>query len=351
MNSHQLIIMDKNTNRVVYLDVIRVLSCILIVLMHSPHRDGGAPGYVIAPIYFITAAGLCLFFMVSGALLLPVKTDTFSFLRKRLRKILPPLLFWTLFYLCVSVAYGDKTWGEVCYSLVSIPFSRQGHGVLWFLYVLIGLYLLSPFISPMLQKATKKELHFYLLLWGISLCYPLLNSFVELTTDTYGILYYFSGFLGYYVLGFYLHTYQSRISKGVLSVLIIVPLALYAISNATGFNKQINGFFWYEGLMVAMMCVALYCGVRMLVDRFTYFFGGKFLTLLSNCAFGVYLMHIFIIDRLFGKSFYVVHTIGGFGQILITWIGTLIICFFATWVISYLPFSEYIIGFTSRKKK
>ena len=338
------------SNRIVYLDLIRVLSCMLIVLMHSPHAEGGAPGYIVVPIYFITAAGLCLFFMVSGTLLLPVKTDTFTFLKKRMGKILVPLLFWTLFYMGVSLAFGEKTWGEVGHNLLSIPFTRQGHGVLWFLYVLIGLYLLSPIISPMLQKASKKELQFYLLLWGITLCYPLLAPFVELTTDTYGILYYFSGFIGYFVLGYYLHNYKPKMRKWGVAVLIMIPIAMFVAFNAVGAYKQFSELFWYEGLMVAMLCVAFFCGAKIITDKFPRIGGGKFLTVLSNCTFGVYLMHVFIFTRLFGNSDFVVHSIGGVGQILITWTGTLILSFVITWLISNLPYSEYIIGFTSRQK-
>lgn len=339
------------SNRIVYLDLIRVLSCMMIVLMHSPHAEGGAPGYIVVPIYFITAAGLCLFFMVSGALLLPVKTDTFSFLKKRMGKILVPLLFWTLFYLGVSLAFGEKTWSEVGHNILSIPFTRQGHGVLWFLYVLIGLYLLSPIISPMLQKATKKELKFYLLIWGITLCYPLLAPFIEITTDIYGILYYFSGFLGYFVLGYYLHAYKPRLSKWGLALLVIIPLLSFACYKIFDTDKLFSGLFWYDGLMVAMLCVAFFCGAKIIPDKFPRIGGGRFLTVLSNCTFGVYLMHIFIVTRLFGNSDFVVHTVGGVGQILITWIGTLTLSFALTWAISYLPYSEYIIGFTSRKKK
>ena len=139
--------------RIIYLDVIRILACCMIVLMHSPHPKAGNPGALFVPLSFITAAGIGLFFMVSGALLLPIKTDTSSFLKKRFGKIVGPLLFWTLFYIGVSIISREKPVSSLPYALASIPFSKQGHGVLWFLYTLAGLYLLSPIISPFLEKA------------------------------------------------------------------------------------------------------------------------------------------------------------------------------------------------------
>ena len=67
--------------RILYLDVIRIIACCMIVLMHSPHPQAGNPNYVVVLISFMTAAGIGLFFMVSGALLLPVEMPTMEFLR------------------------------------------------------------------------------------------------------------------------------------------------------------------------------------------------------------------------------------------------------------------------------
>lgn len=338
--------------RIVYLDVIRVFSCIMIVLMHSPQRDTDAPAYIQAPLYFITASGLCLFFMVSGALLLPAKTDTFTFLKRRLGKVIGPLLFWTLFYIAINLFTGEATWNDTLHSLISFPFTRQGHGVLWFLYVLIGLYLLSPVISPMLQKASQKEIQFYLLLWGIAMCYPILAPFVQLTVNTYGILYYFSGFAGYFVLGYYLHTYNHQIGMGGIAVLFVLPILAFIACYGTGLNKMFHDAFWYEGIAVALMCVAWFLALRKwMMNRNLSLGGGKILTTLSNCTFGVYLMQVFVLRQILWHFDFVVHGLGYIGQILITWIGALVICFALTWVISYLPYSDYIIGFTNRKRK
>ena len=41
--------------------------------------------------------GIGMFFMVSGALLLPIKISTKQFLHRRLKKIVGPILFWTFF--------------------------------------------------------------------------------------------------------------------------------------------------------------------------------------------------------------------------------------------------------------
>ena len=334
--------------RIVYLDVLRVLACCMIVLMHSPHPDAGIPGYFLTPIGFLTGTGIGLFFMVSGALLLPVQTDTSYFLKRRLGKIIFPLLFWTLFYLAVSWILGERDTIKILHSIASIPFSAQGHGVLWFMYTLTGLYLLAPIISPMLQKSNRKEIRFYLILWAVTLCYPWLAKVVDVNRGTTGILYYFTGYAGYFVLGYYMHTYCPKIRGWLIPLLFILPYIALALYYYYGKQGDFYDLFWYESIMLVMMCVGIFYVIRYLSERYLNI--GGVITVLSNCSFGVYLMHIFIMQRVIWHSDFIVCHIGGLGQWFITWVLTLVLSFALTWAISYLPFAEYIIGYKHKRK-
>lgn len=145
-------------------DILRVFACLLIVCMHAPVPSEQANGLFLSTLSYFTAPGIGLFFMLSGALLLPLKTDTFTFLKKRISKVVFPTLFWTLFYLGANVILRGETIDIT--KILSIPFSTQGNPVLWFMYTLIGLYLLSPILSRWLTNSSKKEVVFYLGLWG-----------------------------------------------------------------------------------------------------------------------------------------------------------------------------------------
>ena len=90
-----------------------------------------------------------------------------------------PTLVWTLFYIAVKYCDGDVTIGGICKSLFSMPFSAQGHGVLWFMYTLMGLYVITPILHAWLRSASERDVRFYLLLWLITLCYPVLRMWVE----------------------------------------------------------------------------------------------------------------------------------------------------------------------------
>lgn len=80
------------------LDLVRILACFMVVLMHSPMQTENANGLLLSSLSYFTAPCIGLFFMVSGALLLPQpsiliyyanaysESSTLTFLKKRLKK-------------------------------------------------------------------------------------------------------------------------------------------------------------------------------------------------------------------------------------------------------------------------
>ena len=343
--------------RILYLDVIRIIACCMIVLMHSPHPQAGNPNYVVVLISFLSAACLCLFFMVSGALLLPVEMPTFEFLRKRIGKVVFPTLFWVLFYLAVQYFWNEKSLSEIGRAMFSIPFSPQGNGVLWFMYTLIGLYLLAPVISPFLARSSEKEIRFYLILWCVTLCYPWLKDWLGINEAPTGILYYFTGYVGYFVLGYYMKTYEHKIHPIISLLLIVVPVIALAVYVYTGHEHwQSSGRFWYLSIFVLIMSIGWFNLIRSICDKLNNWLMEKqsrynFLVTFSNCSFGIYLIHIFIMRYILWHIDFIVFGLGGIGQIVMTWLLTISISFLLTYAISYLPFSEYIIGFHHKQKK
>lgn len=144
------------------LDILRILAIAMIVLMHSPLPDGGAPGWLLSGISYLTVSSIGLFFMVSGALLLRNNLTQGDFLKRRFSKVLWPTLVWTIFYLALKFYDAHHTASEVIREVLSIPFAAQGHGVLWFMYTLAGLYLLTPILSRWLHQASRNGMSAFL---------------------------------------------------------------------------------------------------------------------------------------------------------------------------------------------
>lgn len=242
------------------LDLLRIVACVMVVVMHSPIPSDNSDGIILSSLSYFTAPCIGLFFMVSGALILPPPIASESntalpFLRKRLKRVLMPTLVWTLFYIAVKWFDGNMTPCEVLTSILSIPFSAQGHGVLWFMYTLMGLYLITPILHAWLRNASEREIRFYLLLWIVAMCYPLLQMFVKVNDTSTGILYYFSGYVGYFVLGYWLQCYGEQLSYKVAALLMCISIAAPIVVKLINIEVDFYSLFWYLSVFVAIQCV------------------------------------------------------------------------------------------------
>ena len=53
------------------LDLLRIVACVMVVMMHSPIPSDNSDGIILSSLSYFTAPCIGLFFMVSGALILP----------------------------------------------------------------------------------------------------------------------------------------------------------------------------------------------------------------------------------------------------------------------------------------
>lgn len=326
-------------------DIMRVLACIMIICMHAPMPNLNANGIILSTISYFTAPGLCLFFVISGSLLLPIKTDTTTFLKKRLGKVIMPTLVFTILYIILNCINGEQQ--NILRTICSIPFSAQGHGVLWFMYTLIGLYLVAPIISKWLDSASKREVELYLLLWVITLCFPILKLFVGINEGNTGVLYYFSGYIGYFILGYYLKKYPESISLKKLIIpdiiAIIAPIAFKVMHIEIDFYSM----FWYLSIFVTLLCTTIY----VLISKIKIKKGGGIVELISNLSFGIYLIHIAVMRFFIWELDFIINI----NNYILQWIMvvglTFVISCSIAYVISLLPFGDYIIGYKKQNRK
>lgn len=327
-----------------YLDVIRTIACMMVIIMHAPIPGVGAEshGPFLVLISYLTTPCVPLFFMVSGSLLLPCQKEVtaINYFKKRIGKVAGPTIAFSLFYMAINES---TNWSI---SILSIPFSIQGHGILWFMYTLVGLYLLVPIISPWIKQASKRELEIYLLLWIITQCYPYLSLFLEVNSSNTGILYYFTGYADYFLLGYYLNHYPISLKWLLPLAIFMLPLPL--LNKIFDWDLDFHSAFWYLSAPVTIMTAAWFAGLKKLCKSLVF---NKNLSILSNLSFGIYLIHIFIMRTLLW-NWKVIEGIQNYylqmaTVTVLTFIGSYAVCR----IISYMPYSQYVIGYTARNKK
>lgn len=268
-------------NRTIWLDVVRIVACFLVCTIHSP-MPNGRHSLCLSLCNYLSAPCIGLFFMVSGALLFPVRQPLRLFLKKRLFRILFPLFVWS----CVSVAthylLGDISGETAIRKILCIPFSPVD-GVYWFLYAILGLYLFAPLISPALENLAHAK--YLLLLWGITLVMPYVNGWIPGTWDLNGnvrhVLGSFSGYLGYMVLGYYLRYMPiswnhllARFYAPGLVLAILIPAYFINGRHASVTNDMLYGYLTINVAALAFIYFTLIMGVSTISCARLMFRGG-----------------------------------------------------------------------------
>ena len=209
----------------------------------------------------------------------------------------------------------------------------------------MGLYLIAPILSRWVQKASCRDLEFYLVLWAVSLCYPLLRSIMDINVSQTGILYYLSGYVGYFILGYYLKTYPDRIPFKWLLPFVMVAIVVPIYCKVKMIPVDFYSVFWYLSIFVSILCVFIW---RLVMLLFPEREGGRgsspFVAHISQLSFGVYLTHYFIIreilwdlERIRQIPSFVLQTVM---IILLALLGS----FMVSGIIACLPGSGFLIG-------
>ena len=123
-------------------------------------------------------------------------------------------------------------------------------------------------------------------------------------------------------------------------LLIVVPLSAAILVKWYHWDVDFYQIFWYHSIFVGMMSAFWFLILKAIIHHPM----GQVVDRTSNYAFGVYLMHIFWMRRVVWHWDWVTQQ-NSLMQILLTVILTLVLSLVTTHLISYLPFSKYIIGY------
>ena len=338
-------ITNMNNNRQIWIDWLRVAACFMVFVVHStePFYLGGDGALILNETdafwssFFDTLVRSCvpLFIIASSYLQFPTKYPAGEFFKRRTVRVLIPFVIWTIVYAFV--------WGEPVENFRNLLLNfNYAAGHLWFVYMLIGVYLLMPILSPWAEKVEKKELQIYLGIWLFTTLIPIIRDLAsggetlviygpsglprqalfplwgEASWNAYGTFYYFSGFIGYLLLGLYFRRFVGELSwKKTLAISIPCYIAGHGITFC-GFLRRVyetaGGEFPVGGLVekavwwettwcndtvgVALMAIAwILLFKKIKADGCFY---QKVLLPVSKASYGIYLMHLLILVPICG---------------------------------------------------
>lgn len=230
---------SNQSGRISWIDVLKFIAIFMVICIHcsdpfnvSPEARSN-PEFNFWGAFYGSFLRPCvpLFVMITGILLLPVKTSFESFYKKRVLRIAVPFILWSVLYnlfpwvtgilglpstvIPEVFAYGtpdaSQSFGDAIKNITLIPFQFNVYTVpMWYLYMLIGLYLYMPFFSSWVERATVSQKRIFLGIWASTLFLPYAYSFFSQNLfglsawNSFGTFYYFAGFNGYLLLGHFL---------------------------------------------------------------------------------------------------------------------------------------------------
>lgn len=383
---NKIIMNSAAPERIVFLDYLRVIACFMVVLVHciEPFYLGGegtliksyGDGLWTTLINSALRAAVPLFVLASSYLLFPVKTDSETFYKKRFTRILIPLLVWSVLYAIFPYASfidGKLTMelnnGETIlknFKNLGLNFAMNS-GHLWFMYMLAGLYIIMPILSPWVEKLSKRGERWFIGLWLFTTTIPFLRVLAgnifgleqvwgEAAWNEFGTFYYVSGFIGYLMIGHYFRKHVGDLSWGK-TLAFAIPLWFfgYAIT-AGGFWIQMPKTFPVEGpvdiavdmeltwcfstLGVALSTIAYFLIIKKI--KFDGGFYKKIILPISKLSFGMYLMHMFILVPVF--SLVSSWNLNTPTTMLTSAAITFVITALVAKILSFLPKSKWIVG-------
>ena len=168
-------------NREIWIDWLRVAACFMVIVVHStePFYLGGEGSLILTKTdafwaaFFDSFVRACvpLFVIASSYLQFPLHYDTGELFRRRAVRILVPFVIWSIIYALV--------WGSPSENLNSLMLNfNYSAGHLWFVYMLVGIYLIMPLLSPWAAKVSRKELRIYIAIWLFTTMIPLIRDWV-----------------------------------------------------------------------------------------------------------------------------------------------------------------------------
>lgn len=327
---------NQKNQHIVWLDVVRFIAMFTVVCCHCTDPFNFYPGT--APnigeiklwgaIYgSVLRPCVPLFVMITGALLLPVRSDASTFYKKRIPRVFYPFLIWSVLYnlfpwitgllglnpqiILDFFPYAGEEVMQQSFSvsleyILMIPFNFSILAVhMWYIYLLIGLYLYLPVFSAWVEKASERAKLMFLLAWGVTLLLPYYYQFVSnylwgtCSWNSFGMLYAFAGFNGYLLLGHYLKNLEWSLKKT-----LAIGIPMFAVGYAVTFlgfrhitalpeytDEMLELFFTYCSLNVVMMTIPVFMlakKVKVNSERMK-----KALANLTVCGFGIYMIHYF----------------------------------------------------------
>lgn len=292
--------------RLQYIDLLKLLSIFAIISIHMFMVWQNAEVKSI-PIYSFAAIsrfGVPVFVMITGALVLNRKIELGDFLKKKIKRLVVPFVFYYILTAAFIVLVLNSTHPQI----------ENIFAFRWYFWMILGVYLCIPVINKFIQFSQMREIEYFIALFAFaSVFYQVLYYF---KIEQFLYLTLFLSPLGYLVLGYYLSRKEFGISANKLIIICILLFAVSTFIKALGVmgivpmtenfianqSKMLSSwldvgiFEIVQSASLFLLCKNVYDSKNTILSFVRRFLEGnlvsKFILSVSRASYGMYLINL-----------------------------------------------------------
>lgn len=271
------------------IDILRIISALAVIIIHivsAPIVNSAVELDVslvtnLNLIHNLMNWSVPVFFMITGYCLLKKKECTYEYCFSHVLKYVSVLLTLGLFYSLLEEIYVSKTINISIFiqSVINV-IKGNSWGHMWFVYTIIGIYLVMPVIHHFLQQGKQNIFILTALLFVFNILLPTVEKWISI-----GIVFPFSGYLFYVCFGGAVA--KLKINKKLSYFIHLTGLlsVIWIIWGADNHN------FGYNHLAVCLIAMSIFLVISKIDIK-----PNKLLICSSKCTWGIYLIHPFFIN-------------------------------------------------------
>lgn len=332
-----------------YISILNVLACIGVVILHTFETGYTSDANFVFEV-LIRAIAYCavpVLFMITGATLIDYREryDTKTFFKKRLLKVIIPLIIWSIIYFIINFFKGKFSINDLSFKFVfEYFFLVKTNPIFWFFVVIIGIYLAIPVISLIPQETRRKAfLYIIIITFVFNQFLPDLLYHLNLNYN-YDLKFplTYSGWISFIFIGYYIDKYEivkkHRVIIYVLGIIGFLTMVVPTIFISYHKNESCSWFDEYYDAPCVLYSASVFLFFKskinnnQIVTKIMPFFN-----FVAPTTLGIYVLHIAIRDFL--RYFY---TYSYFGMNLVLTLSILTICFIVVKIVQKIPGLRHI---------
>lgn len=295
-----------------YIEALRIAATLAVVMIHicmtevvnSSIVEIGRINYVIYTMgYAMVRWAVPVFIMITGHLLLqPTKKLPPRKISMYIKRIAITLLVFGTVYAMMEIVFSDglSDWYLLLPKALLRVVQMQSWDHLWYLYFLIGLYIMTPFTKAAIKQIEANELWYLILTLSVlNYIIPTINMITGLSISKFWIA--ANGYFVYYLVGYYVSIKDNLIIKnkkivyafGALSLLFMCIWDAYKIIVLGDYSR------WLRDSNCLVPCVAIAVFVWTMEKDNISISQNKIALSISKCSLGIYLLHPFYINLIY----------------------------------------------------